>query len=288
MLGAPIGESTGRAREEPAGDERGALGRPLRPDPLPGRGARPSGGSRRRARRTRSRTSCCCSSTRRSTPAAAARAAELPMGEDWYEMQGIEVCDTDRGGRVTYHGPGQLVGYPIVDLKPYGDDVHAYVRRLEQVMIEALGDHGVGAGVVDGLTGVWTAHGEAPPPAPPPRACTGGRRGPDPQDRLDRDPRQPRRHHPRPRDQRQQRPAAVRVDRPLRDRRLPDDLAGARARGASRTSTPSRPPSPSRFAEVYERAVRRSSWIRGAGRAGRGDRDAGGGAAPPGRYGRPR
>ena len=61
--------------------------------------------------------------------------AELPMGEDWYRMQGIEVCETDRGGRVTYHGPGQLVGYPIVDLSGYDDDVYAYVRRLERVML---------------------------------------------------------------------------------------------------------------------------------------------------------
>jgi lipoyl(octanoyl) transferase len=84
-------------------------------------------------------------------------ANELPMGEEWYEMQGIEVAETDRGGRVTYHGPGQLVAYPIVDLAPYGSDVHAYVRRLERVMISSLGEHGVPAQVFDGLTGVWTA-----------------------------------------------------------------------------------------------------------------------------------
>jgi lipoate-protein ligase B len=83
--------------------------------------------------------------------------AELPMGEEWYRMQGIEVCETDRGGRVTYHGPGQLVGYPIVDLGAYGDDVHAYVRRLEEVMISALRRHGIEAGTIEGLTGVWTA-----------------------------------------------------------------------------------------------------------------------------------
>jgi lipoyl(octanoyl) transferase len=87
---------------------------------------------------------------RRSTP------EELPMGAEWYEAQGIEVRDTDRGGRVTYHGPGQLVAYPIVSLRPYGDDVHEYVRGLERVMIEALAEHGVEASVIDGLTGVWT------------------------------------------------------------------------------------------------------------------------------------
>ena len=81
---------------------------------------------------------------------------ELPMATEWYEMQGIEVRDTDRGGRVTYHGPGQLVAYPIVDLQPYGDDVHEYVRRLERVAIGALGEHGVEAGTIEGLTGVWT------------------------------------------------------------------------------------------------------------------------------------
>jgi lipoyl(octanoyl) transferase len=92
---------------------------------------------------------------RRSTP------EELPMAAEWYEAQGIAIHDTDRGGRVTYHGPGQLVAYPIVDLHAYGDDVHEYVRRLEQVAISALGEHGVGAQTIEGLTGVWTA-GESP------------------------------------------------------------------------------------------------------------------------------
>ncbi len=89
-------------------------------------------------------------------------AEELPMGAQWYEAQGIEVLDTDRGGLVTYHGPGQLVAYPIVSLAPYGDDVHEYVRGLERVMIGALGEHGVAAQIIKGLTGVWT-EGEPPP-----------------------------------------------------------------------------------------------------------------------------
>ncbi len=80
---------------------------------------------------------------------------DLPMGTDWYEMQGIEVRDTDRGGRVTYHGPGQLVAYPIVSLRPYGDDVHEYVRRLERVAVAALADRGVAAATIEGLTGIW-------------------------------------------------------------------------------------------------------------------------------------
>ncbi|HVC07682.1 MAG TPA: lipoyl(octanoyl) transferase LipB [Solirubrobacterales bacterium] len=90
-------------------------------------------------------------------------AEELPMAVEWYEMQGIEVRDTDRGGRVTYHGPGQLVAYPIVSLKPYRDDVHEHVRRLERVMISSLAELGVEAGTIEGLTGVWT---KAPTPTP--------------------------------------------------------------------------------------------------------------------------
>ena len=88
-------------------------------------------------------------------------AAELGMGEDWYRMQGIEVCDSDRGGRVTYHGPGQLVGYPIVSLKPYGDDVRDYIARMERVMVSSLAGFGVEADVIEDLTGVWV--GGRPP-----------------------------------------------------------------------------------------------------------------------------
>jgi lipoyl(octanoyl) transferase len=91
------------------------------------------------------------------------RDEELPMQREWYEMQGIEVRDTDRGGRVTYHGPGQLVAYPIVSLEPYEDDVHEYVRRLERVAIEGLAAYDVAAQTIEGLTGVWT-EGETPGP----------------------------------------------------------------------------------------------------------------------------
>jgi lipoate-protein ligase B len=66
-------------------------------------------------------------------------AGELPMGEEWYAARGIDVVETDRGGLVTYHGPGQLVGYPIVRV----DDVVAYVRTLENPLVRALVDEGV-------------------------------------------------------------------------------------------------------------------------------------------------
>jgi lipoate-protein ligase B len=80
---------------------------------------------------------------------------ELPMSEEWYGDQGIDIVDTDRGGKVTYHGPGQLVGYPIVRV----DDVVAYVRLLERVLVAALAGEGVSAHArpQDGpdYTGVW-------------------------------------------------------------------------------------------------------------------------------------
>jgi lipoate-protein ligase B len=86
---------------------------------------------------------------RRSAP------GELPMGEDWYRMQGIDLVATDRGGKVTYHGPGQLVGYGIVRV----DDVVGYVRTLERALVAALGEEGCPARArpEDGpdYTGVW-------------------------------------------------------------------------------------------------------------------------------------
>ena len=80
---------------------------------------------------------------------------ELPMGENWYRTQGIDIVDVDRGGKITYHGPGQLVGYPIVRV----DDVVEYVRTLERGIVAALAEEGVSARArpEDGpdYTGVW-------------------------------------------------------------------------------------------------------------------------------------
>jgi lipoyl(octanoyl) transferase len=73
---------------------------------------------------------------------------------------GVAVYEAGRGGDVTYHGPGQLVGYPIIDLRPDRQDVHQYVRDLEEVLIRTCDDFGIRAERLAGFTGAWVAHPE--------------------------------------------------------------------------------------------------------------------------------
>ncbi len=84
-----------------------------------------------------------------------AREQNVLASPEMLARKGIECWETDRGGDVTYHGPGQIVCYPILDLKEWKRDVLAYVRALEQVMIGAVADFGISAGRVPGATGVW-------------------------------------------------------------------------------------------------------------------------------------
>ncbi len=89
------------------------------------------------------------------TLGSASDGSHVLLDEGERRLMGIELFETGRGGDVTYHGPGQLVGYPILDLKPDRKDLHRYIRDLEEGLIRALAGFGIEAGRVDGLTGVW-------------------------------------------------------------------------------------------------------------------------------------
>ena len=84
------------------------------------------------------------------------REASLPLPVDAIRRRGVEVFEVERGGDVTFHGPGQLVGYPILDLTGHRQDLHWYLRTLEQALIAALDTLGIAAERNPGLTGVWT------------------------------------------------------------------------------------------------------------------------------------
>ena len=85
------------------------------------------------------------------------RASSLPLDPSQLERRGVEVFEVERGGDVTLHAPGQLVGYPILDLRQHREDLHWYLRSLEDALIQALGGLGIEAGRNPGRTGVWTA-----------------------------------------------------------------------------------------------------------------------------------
>lgn len=87
-----------------------------------------------------------------------ARAENLLASPRALAEDGVDIVEVERGGDITFHGPGQLVGYPILDLRGHREDLHWYLRTLEQVLVEALGSLGIAAEARAGLTGVWT-HG---------------------------------------------------------------------------------------------------------------------------------
>ena len=84
----------------------------------------------------------------------------LVADEATLRERGVKVYNVERGGDITYHGPGQLVGYPIMDLTQYGSDLHLYIRNLEEVLIQALKDLGIEAGRRAGLIGIWAGGGK--------------------------------------------------------------------------------------------------------------------------------
>lgn len=85
-----------------------------------------------------------------------AKAANLVATPELLATRGVEVFEVERGGDITFHGPGQLVGYPIIDLKRHKQDLHWYLRQVEEALIVALGTLGIPAERNPGKTGVWT------------------------------------------------------------------------------------------------------------------------------------
>lgn len=88
------------------------------------------------------------------------RENQILVSDERLRRAGVAVRQTNRGGDVTYHGPGQIVGYPILPLVFHGKDIHAYLRRLEAVLIAVLADYDIHAHRRNGLTGVWTDQGK--------------------------------------------------------------------------------------------------------------------------------
>jgi lipoate-protein ligase B len=91
------------------------------------------------------------------TTGRSSKAAHLLLTPDALAARGVELFDVERGGDVTFHGPGQLVGYPIVDLRDHKEDLHWYLRQLEAALIRALATFDIHAERSAGLTGVWTS-----------------------------------------------------------------------------------------------------------------------------------
>lgn len=95
-----------------------------------------------------------------------ARQSNVALSKETLEARGVTLVEIERGGDVTYHGPGQLVGYPILDLGRFRRDLHWYLRRLEAAVIGALGRSGLEAFRVQGFTGVWVGDPGVTPPGP--------------------------------------------------------------------------------------------------------------------------
>ena len=87
-----------------------------------------------------------------------ANAQHLIASQDYLKSKGVEIYNVDRGGDITYHGPGQLVGYPIFNLKEHKESISWYVHTVEDVLIQMLADYGISAGRIEKLTGVWVGN----------------------------------------------------------------------------------------------------------------------------------